>query len=175
MQRRPRRRPPSVARVTERPRREGTKEHHVRPTSLPRDRRPRRRRGADPRHGGRRARRPGAPPHPPGRHDGRLPPHHARHPRRRAPPAEPDPRPPPAPDPKTRPRPPARPQPPAPPPGRVTPQPLTRVSSPPPADSGFQGDDAGMGAGGALIVLTAGLGGAMASRRRPVAAPPLAA
>lgn len=43
------------------------------------------------------------------------------------------------------------------------------------ADSGFQWDDAGIGAGGALVVVLAGLGGAMALRRRHVADPPLAA
>jgi hypothetical protein len=43
------------------------------------------------------------------------------------------------------------------------------------ADDGFQWDDAGIGAGGALVVVLAGLGGAMALRRRHVADPPLAA
>jgi hypothetical protein len=43
------------------------------------------------------------------------------------------------------------------------------------ANAGFQWDDAGIGAGGALIVVLAGLGGAFAFRRRTVADPPLAA
>src|SRR3954453_21314963 len=63
----------------------------------------------------------------------------------------------------------------APPTWPVNPQALTPVASSPSVDTGFQWDDAGIGAGGALIVLIAGFGGAMASRRRPVAAPPLAA
>jgi hypothetical protein len=49
------------------------------------------------------------------------------------------------------------------------------VASSPSADDGFQWDDAGIGAGGALIVVLAGLGGALAFRRRTVADPPLAA
>jgi hypothetical protein len=40
---------------------------------------------------------------------------------------------------------------------------------------GFQWDDAGIGAGGALVVVLAGLGGTLAIRRRHVADPPLAA
>jgi len=43
------------------------------------------------------------------------------------------------------------------------------------ADAGFQWDDAGIGAGGALIVVLAGFGGAVAFRRRHVADPPLPA
>jgi hypothetical protein len=56
------------------------------------------------------------------------------------------------------------------------PQTLTppRASSPS-ADTGFQWDDAGIGAGGALLVVLVGLGGVMAFRRRTVAEPPLAA
>ena len=42
-------------------------------------------------------------------------------------------------------------------------------------DSGFQWDDAGVGAGGALVVVLAGLGGALAFRRRHEADPPLPA
>ena len=42
-------------------------------------------------------------------------------------------------------------------------------------DSGFQWDDAGIGAGGALVVVLAGLGGAVAFRRRREADPPLPA
>ena len=41
--------------------------------------------------------------------------------------------------------------------------------------SDFQWDDAGIGAGGALVVVLAGLGGTLAIRRRHVADPPLAA
>jgi hypothetical protein len=63
----------------------------------------------------------------------------------------------------------------APPSWPVNPQTLTPVASSPSADTGFQWDDAGIGAGGALIVVLAGLGGAMAFRRRTVADPPLAA
>jgi hypothetical protein len=47
--------------------------------------------------------------------------------------------------------------------------------STPSADADFQWDDAGIGAGGALVVVLAGLGGVMALRRRHVADPPLAA
>ena len=43
------------------------------------------------------------------------------------------------------------------------------------ADGGFQWDDAGIGAGGALVVVLAGLGGAVAFRRRHEADPPLPA
>ena len=50
------------------------------------------------------------------------------------------------------------------------PRPLTR-----PVDDRFKWDDAGIGVGGALVVLLAGLGGVMALRRRNVADPPLAA
>jgi len=42
-------------------------------------------------------------------------------------------------------------------------------------DSGFQWDDAGIGAGGALVVVLAGLGGAVMFRRRHEADPPLPA
>jgi hypothetical protein len=57
-----------------------------------------------------------------------------------------------------------------------TPQTLTPPqSSAPSADAGFQWDDAGIGAGGALVVVLAGLGGTLAVRRRQVADPPLAA
>jgi hypothetical protein len=42
-------------------------------------------------------------------------------------------------------------------------------------DSGFQWDDAGIGAGGALVVVLAGLGGVVAFRRRHEADPPLPA
>jgi hypothetical protein len=41
--------------------------------------------------------------------------------------------------------------------------------------SDFQWDDAGIGAGGALVVVLAGLGGTLAIRRRHVSDPPLAA
>jgi hypothetical protein len=43
------------------------------------------------------------------------------------------------------------------------------------ADAGFQWDDAGIGAGGALVVVLAGFGGALVIRRRQVADPPLPA
>jgi hypothetical protein len=43
------------------------------------------------------------------------------------------------------------------------------------ADAGFQWDDAGIGAGGALVVVLAGLGGTLAIRRRQVSDPPLPA
>jgi hypothetical protein len=43
------------------------------------------------------------------------------------------------------------------------------------ADAGFQWDDAGIGAGGALVVVLAGLGGTLAVRRRQVSDRPLAA
>jgi hypothetical protein len=43
------------------------------------------------------------------------------------------------------------------------------------AGSDFQWDDAGIGAGGALVVVLAGLGGTLAIRRRHVSDPPLAA
>jgi hypothetical protein len=43
------------------------------------------------------------------------------------------------------------------------------------ADAGFQWDDAGIGAGGALVVVLAGFGGALVFRRRHVADPPLPA
>jgi hypothetical protein len=49
------------------------------------------------------------------------------------------------------------------------------AASAPSASDDFQWDDAGIGAGGALVVVLAGLGGAMALRRRHVADPPLAA
>ena len=56
------------------------------------------------------------------------------------------------------------------------PQTLTppRAPSPSASDRGFQWDDAGIGAGGALLVVV-GLGGVLAFRRRTVADPPLAA
>jgi len=43
------------------------------------------------------------------------------------------------------------------------------------ADDGFQWDDAGIGAGGALVVVLAGLGGVVVFRRRHEADPPLPA
>src|SRR5918912_3485103 len=48
------------------------------------------------------------------------------------------------------------------------PQTLTppRAPSPSASDSGFQWDDAGIGAGGALLVVVVGLGGVLAFRRR---------
>jgi hypothetical protein len=49
------------------------------------------------------------------------------------------------------------------------------AASAPSAGDKFQWDDAGIGAGGALVVVLAGLGGVMALRRRHVADPPLAA
>jgi hypothetical protein len=49
------------------------------------------------------------------------------------------------------------------------------AASAPSANDGFQWEDAGIGAGGALVVVLAGLGGVMALRRRHVADPPLAA
>lgn len=56
------------------------------------------------------------------------------------------------------------------------PQVLTPPSSPPAsADAGFQWDDAGIGAGGALVVALAAFGGGLAIRRRHVADPPLPA
>ncbi len=54
----------------------------------------------------------------------------------------------------------------------LTPSSSTTTSS---ADSGFQWDDAGIGAGGALVVVLAGFGGALAIRRRHMADPPLPA
>jgi hypothetical protein len=57
----------------------------------------------------------------------------------------------------------------------VNPQTLTPPASSPSADAGFQWDDAGIGAGGALLVVVAGFGGVLAFRRRTVADPPLAA
>src|SRR3954471_575931 len=58
----------------------------------------------------------------------------------------------------------------------ANPQVLHQVAaSAPSASDGFQWDDAGIGAGGALVVAFAGLGGVMALRRRHVADPPLAA
>jgi hypothetical protein len=64
----------------------------------------------------------------------------------------------------------------APPTWPLHPQTLTppRASSPS-ADAGFQWDDAGIGAGGALLVVIVGVGGAMAFRRRTVGDPPLPA
>ena len=57
------------------------------------------------------------------------------------------------------------------------PQTLTppRAQTPSASDRGFQWDDAGIGAGGALLVVVVGLGGVLAFRRRTVADPPLAA
>jgi hypothetical protein len=64
----------------------------------------------------------------------------------------------------------------APPTWPANPQPLTSPSaSSPSVDAGFQWDDAGIGAGGALLVVLAGFGGATALRRRTVGDPPLAA
>jgi|1185.fasta_scaffold241420_2 hypothetical protein len=64
----------------------------------------------------------------------------------------------------------------APPTWAVNPQTLTPpAASSPSANTGFQWDDAGIGAGGALLVLVAGFGGVLAVRRRSVAEPPLAA
>jgi hypothetical protein len=58
----------------------------------------------------------------------------------------------------------------------VSPQALTPPSAASPsASAGFQWDDAGIGAGGALLVVLAGFGGAIAFRRRAVADPPLPA
>ena len=54
----------------------------------------------------------------------------------------------------------------------LTPSSSSTTSS---ADSGFQWDDAGIGAGGALVVVLAGFGGALAIRRRHAADPPLPA
>ena len=47
--------------------------------------------------------------------------------------------------------------------------------SPVASDRGFQWDDAGIGAGGALLAVIVAAGGAMAIRRRHVVDPPLAA
>jgi hypothetical protein len=49
------------------------------------------------------------------------------------------------------------------------------AASAPSANDGFKWEDAGIGAGGALVVVLAGLGGVMVLRRRHVADPPLAA
>lgn len=58
----------------------------------------------------------------------------------------------------------------------VDPQVLHRpVASPPSADAGFQWDDAGIGAGGALAVVLAGFGTTLAIRRRQLPDPPLPA
>jgi hypothetical protein len=57
----------------------------------------------------------------------------------------------------------------------VNPQTLTPLAASPSAETGFQWDDAGIGAGGALLVVLVGLGGVMTLRRRSVADPPLAA
>jgi hypothetical protein len=58
----------------------------------------------------------------------------------------------------------------------VHPQTLTPPrAAAPSADVKFQWDDAGIGAGGALVVVLAGLGGTLAIRRRPVSDPPLPA
>ena len=61
---------------------------------------------------------------------------------------------------------------------RHAPAPTSHLQSPtavPSPHAGFQWDDAGIGAGGALVVVLAGLGGTLAIRRRHVADPPLAA
>src|SRR4051794_16061538 len=56
------------------------------------------------------------------------------------------------------------------------PQVLTPPSSPAASpDTGFQWGDAGIGAGGALVVVLAAFGGGLAIRRRHVADPPLPA
>lgn len=55
------------------------------------------------------------------------------------------------------------------------PQVLHRPVATPSADSEFQWDDAGIGAGGALAVVLAGLGATLVLRRRRVTDPPLAA
>jgi hypothetical protein len=71
---------------------------------------------------------------------------------------------------------PVKPQIAAPPTWAVSPQALTPPSATSPsAGDGFQWDDAGIGAGGALLVVVAGLGGALAFRRRTVGDPPLPA
>jgi hypothetical protein len=70
---------------------------------------------------------------------------------------------------------PVRPEVAAPPTWPANAQALTPPASSPSADAAFQWDDAGIGAGGALLVVLAGFGGAMAFRRRTVADPPLAA
>jgi len=59
----------------------------------------------------------------------------------------------------------------------VNPQILHRpvAASTPTSSDDFQWDDAGIGAGGALVVVLVGLGGVMALRRRHVADPPLPA
>jgi hypothetical protein len=49
------------------------------------------------------------------------------------------------------------------------------AQSTPSADSDFQWGDAGIGAGGALVIVLTALGGVMVVRRRHVADPPLAA
>ena len=49
------------------------------------------------------------------------------------------------------------------------------VQSAPSVDAGFQWDDAGIGAGGALVIALTALGGVMIVRRRHVSDPPLAA
>ena len=53
----------------------------------------------------------------------------------------------------------------------LTPARAVRATS----DDGFQWDDAGIGAGGALVVVLAGLGASLAIRRRQAADPPLPA
>jgi hypothetical protein len=59
----------------------------------------------------------------------------------------------------------------------VNPQVLTptTTSATTTTDAGFQWDDAGIGAGGAIAVVLAGLGATLLVRRRHVADPPLAA
>jgi hypothetical protein len=49
------------------------------------------------------------------------------------------------------------------------------AQSAPSADADFQWDDAGIGAGGALVIALTALGGVMVVRRRHVSDPPLAA
>jgi hypothetical protein len=58
----------------------------------------------------------------------------------------------------------------------LNPQPLPPVSNVSASvDSGFQWDDAGIGAGGALVVLLTGVGAMAIVRRRQITDPPLAA
>jgi hypothetical protein len=49
------------------------------------------------------------------------------------------------------------------------------AQSTPSVDDGFQWDDAGIGAGGAALIVLTALGGVMVIRRRHVSDPPLAA
>jgi MYXO-CTERM domain-containing protein len=65
---------------------------------------------------------------------------------------------------------------PSPPTWPENPQPLAPPQAVAAADAGFQWDDAGIGAGGALaVVMLAGLGGAFVLRRRRDVDPPLPA